>query len=108
MFTKLINSIKDSVNRTSNQPEKDSTKDDKLRRASASDAVVHDTMLSHHPNSHSTSILEELHKASTMSDPIGIKDSSHKQRRRSNTTFGISTIECDDYVQKDLISSSWS
>ncbi|EIE82279.1 hypothetical protein RO3G_06984 [Rhizopus delemar RA 99-880] len=38
-------------------------------------------------------------------EPIPIRKNN---RRSSATVFGISNVTFDDYVQKDLVSSSWS
>ncbi|OAD00310.1 hypothetical protein MUCCIDRAFT_157021 [Mucor lusitanicus CBS 277.49] len=57
-----------------------------------------------------------LGRHNSISEPIPIGGAAvassaggaNEKRRRSSTLFGISNVTYDDYVQKDLISSSWS
>ncbi|KAL9541423.1 hypothetical protein MBANPS3_009130 [Mucor bainieri] len=57
-----------------------------------------------------------LGRNNSISEPIPIGGAAvassaggaNEKRRRSSTLFGISNVTYDDYVQKDLISSSWS
>ncbi|KAI7854069.1 hypothetical protein BDC45DRAFT_535942 [Circinella umbellata] len=45
--------------------------------------------------------------AQNVNRKMSVTEAIPVQRRRS-TLFGISNVSADDYIQKDLISSSWS
>ncbi|KAI7872063.1 hypothetical protein BDF14DRAFT_1755939 [Spinellus fusiger] len=44
----------------------------------------------------------------SVTEAIGIHSSNNRARRGSTALFGISTVSADDFMQKDLVSSSWS
>jgi hypothetical protein len=105
MFNKIINTIYDSFAHPSakskeNQQQNQSSESSDQRRFSSVSAQQPDIPSLLNQNSEAP-----LRRAST-SQVIPIGKSNTTRRRTS--IFGISNKSCDDYVQKDLISSSWS
>ncbi|KAI9469674.1 MAG: hypothetical protein EXX96DRAFT_587045 [Benjaminiella poitrasii] len=146
MFTKIINTIRDTINRTSNsnngrtattttingkQVEQPCTVDndpDSRRRCSITEELENNSTVDNHSIASSRfstatsssppppphSLLPPI-RNNSISGPIPIISNNsnnqlndHRRRRRSSTLFGISNIAYDDYMQKDLISNSWS
>ncbi|KAI8635719.1 hypothetical protein BD408DRAFT_427282 [Parasitella parasitica] len=125
MFSRIINTIRENISRNPNNSNRSNTNNsnNKLsseseysssdsRRPSVTEELQNDdrSMLSKFSTSHSM----PLGRNNSISEPIPIGTSAtsvsgaNKKRHRSSTLFGISNVTYDDYVQKDLISSSWS
>ncbi|KAI9494323.1 hypothetical protein BDB00DRAFT_818726 [Zychaea mexicana] len=51
--------------------------------------------------------MDEVANNGTVGRKMSVTEAIPVRRRRS-TLFGISNVSADDYIQKDLISSSWS
>ncbi|KAI9335409.1 hypothetical protein BD770DRAFT_402100 [Pilaira anomala] len=117
MFTKLFNSIRDSITRGPNQvtgndtvQENNSSPDFHRRPSVAEEIQNNDThsVFSSGSQSLPSDQLGRNHSIS-VSKPIAINDNKMGGKpRRESTLFGISNVTADDYVQKDLISNSWS
>jgi hypothetical protein len=115
MFTRFLNSIRDSMNRgptnrttnsnTNRHPDHNSNEfNDSLRRPSVTEELQsNDT----HNLFADTSRLGRNNSIAA-SEPIPINETTFAGSKRRNSIFGISNVTADDYVQKDLISSSWS
>lgn len=122
MFTRLINSIRETIARNPNNrantnnnkhsPDHYSSSEysSDSRRPSVTDELQHidkHSLFANNPNS-----LGRSNSIATTPIPIDSSNTANtdinERRRRSSTLFGISDVTYDDYVQKDLISSSWS
>ncbi|SAL97683.1 hypothetical protein [Absidia glauca] len=60
-----------------------------------------------HRNTHRQRMKEDKRPSSVDQDDVVFPQDSDTTRRRSSL-FGYSTNAADDYMQKDLLSSSWS
>ncbi|KAL9559273.1 hypothetical protein PS6_000854 [Mucor atramentarius] len=113
MFTRILNTIRESISKNPNNSNRTNTTSSTNRHSSESEYSASD--------SRRASITEELQndnhsRNNSISEPIPIGGAAvassaggaNEKRRRSSTLFGISNVTYDDYVQKDLISSSWS
>ncbi|KAI8139430.1 hypothetical protein BJV82DRAFT_627211 [Fennellomyces sp. T-0311] len=90
MFSNIVNNIRDKF---TNKERKSSVDDEHL---------LHKTLSTPSSPMPRSSVDEQrMHRKLSVPDAIPV------QRRRS-TLFGISNVSADDYMQKDLISSSWS
>ncbi|KAI8080408.1 hypothetical protein BDF21DRAFT_418969 [Thamnidium elegans] len=120
MFTKLLNSIRDSITRGSDNSTSDNNNNtekqennsnaDIRRRPSVTGEIIQNND-THNVFSAQPLPAERLGRnhSISVSRPIAINDSKVGGKpRRDSTLFGISNVTADDYVQKDLISSSWS
>lgn len=121
MFTKLFNSIRDSItrgpdnstsdnNNNAKQEKNSNTDTDIRRRPSVTEEIYqnNDTRSVFSTQPLPADRLGRNHSIS-VSGPIAINDNKVGGKpRRDSTLFGISNVTADDYVQKDLISSSWS
>jgi hypothetical protein len=118
MFTRLINSIRETIARNPNNRANNNNKHSEhyssseyssdSRRPSVTEELQN--VDKHGLFSNNTNALGRSNTIATTS-PISIDSSApeiNEKRRRSSTLFGISNVTYDDYVQKDLISSSWS
>lgn len=113
MFARLYNSIREIVNRdtehTANKKHSEAPPNEYIdsgRRSSVTEELQkHDT---HNMFSSDHTGATDLNRSNSVGSagPMNIRDPM--SRRRSSTVFNISNITADDYVQKDLISSSWS
>ncbi|CAO3675313.1 hypothetical protein G6F70_008241 [Rhizopus microsporus] len=100
MFTRVLNAIRDNITKPltrhqsakqqSQQQPQEASISDYERRPSVTEEC--DSLLTRFTSQNTT-------------EPIPI---ASQKRRRSSTVFGISNVTFDDYVQKDLVSSSWS
>ncbi|CAO3638007.1 unnamed protein product [Mucor hiemalis] len=116
MFARLYNSIREIVNREPERTTNNSNKHseippgeyvDSARRSSVTEELQkHDTHNMFSNNHTAANGLNRSNSVASAAAPISINDPA--SRRRSSTIFNISNITADDYVQKDLISSSWS
>lgn len=116
MFSRLLSSIKESINRSGNgqNKQRDNTSEyiNESQRLSVSEKSNFDnsSILSKFSTTQSISILPT--KSTT--EPIPIVGSvtstatGMSVNERRGSLFGISNVAYDDYVQKDLISTSWS
>lgn len=127
MFTRILNTIRESISKNPNNSNRTNTNSNTNRHSSESEYSASDSrrpsiteelqndnhsMLSKFSASQST----PLGRNNSISEPIPIGGAAvassaggaNEKRRRSSTLFGISNVTYDDYVQKDLISSSWS
>ncbi|KAI8062076.1 hypothetical protein BC940DRAFT_309474 [Gongronella butleri] len=95
MFSKIIESLRT----TNNPPGNPKPSDIPERRASLDETGEH----------HAHYALSKVASTGSMpsSQPITIENSDAPRRRRSSL-FGYSKNAADDYMQKDLISGSWS
>ncbi|KAI7873188.1 uncharacterized protein EV154DRAFT_431129 [Mucor mucedo] len=97
MFTKLFNTIRDTLSRETvdNNNKKEREQASVARRPSITEELqnndTHSVFSDHAPSS---------------AKMLGRNNSISPQR--GTTLFGISKDTADDFVQKDLISSSWS
>ncbi|KAI7898642.1 uncharacterized protein BX663DRAFT_524239 [Cokeromyces recurvatus] len=109
MFTKIINNIRDTFNRTSSSNKQKPSNNTELRRCSITEELENNgSTMDNHSTTPSVVLLTPKRNHS-ISGPIPIRNNdANNERRRSSTLFGISNVSYDDYVQKDLISSSWS
>ncbi|KAI8341609.1 hypothetical protein EDC96DRAFT_522601 [Choanephora cucurbitarum] len=92
MLTRLLNLIRDTINRPNNRNTSNNKHTDS-RRPSV------------------TETCDEIAPHTFSTEPIPIVGSSApntNHARRRSSLFGISNVTYDDYVQKDLVSSSWS
>ena len=97
MLTRLLNSIRETINRPNNRNTSNNKHTDSRRPS------VTETCDETAPHTFSTT--------PAMPEPIPIVGSaptSTDHARRRSSLFGISNVTYDDYVQKDLVSSSWS
>ncbi|CAO3684778.1 unnamed protein product [Rhizopus stolonifer] len=90
----IFNSIRDNVGKSHGHPTakhktQDSTSECSERRPSVTEEC--------------NNAISRLSTQTAPPEPIPIAN-----KRRRATVFGISNVACDDYVQKDLVSSSWS
>lgn len=129
MFTRFLNSIRESIargggpnNRSMNNNNNGAAaaehhagseySTDLRRRSSVTEELEHNDTHSMFSTSQSLPVnrlgRNNSIAVSTLSEPIPIETTASGKRRRSSTVFGISNVTADDYVQKDLISSSWS
>lgn len=116
MFTKLFNSIRETISRETiidnhnKQDQKIGEQTNAQRRPSVTDAIQNNDTHSIFSTDQSTSNKNlGRNNSISVSEPISINDSKAGGKpRRAPTLFGISNDTADDYVQKDLISSSWS
>jgi hypothetical protein len=121
MFTRLFNTIRDTIARGPNRTVNNNNKqlehssseysDINSRRPSVTEELQNNDTHSMFSTSQSLPVnrIGRNSSVSTNAEPISINDSTFDgKRRRSSTLFGISNVTADDYVQKDLISSSWS
>lgn len=105
MFTRIVGNIRDRFNKEDNKRDSPPKINLTLERTVSSPAG----------SLHSTTPLSAAEPAAEVdedeilckrraseSEVIGI------QQRRRSTLFGYSQVSADDYMQKDLISSSWS
>ncbi|KAG1042743.1 hypothetical protein G6F43_011824 [Rhizopus delemar] len=94
MFTRIFHSIRDNMGkstlRQTTKHDPPSISDCSERRPSVTEEC--------------DSVLTRF-TTQTAPEPIPIRKNN---RRSSATVFGISNVTFDDYVQKDLVSSSWS
>ncbi|KAI9269908.1 hypothetical protein BY458DRAFT_510246 [Sporodiniella umbellata] len=91
MFTRIFNSIRENGAKNPKTPTKHSTEEPSGydRRPSVTEECEH--------------AMSRYTSTSPPTEPIPINN-----RGRRATVFGISNVAFDDYVQKDLVSSSWS
>ncbi|CAO3639769.1 unnamed protein product [Mucor fragilis] len=130
MFTRILNTIRESItkNPNSNRTNTNSNTNSNTNRHSseseysASDSrrpsIAEELQNDNHSmlSKFSASQSMPLGRNNSISEPIPIGGAAvassaggaNEKRRRSSTLFGISNVTYDDYVQKDLISSSWS
>ncbi|KAI8376569.1 uncharacterized protein BYT42DRAFT_575107 [Radiomyces spectabilis] len=98
MFSRVISSVRDHFMKPIRDPA--DMNDDTRRRSSVDEgdslSRLHTTQSM--PAERRTSVVEAI--------PMSNNDGSSVRRRA--TIFGISRNSADDYIQKDLISSSWS
>lgn len=115
MFTKLFNTIRETIARETvdNNNKKEHILGEHAnatRRPSVADEIQNNDR--HNMFSTSQSLPAKMlgrNNSISVSEPISINDSTAGGKpRRGSTLFGISNDTADDYVQKDLISSSWS
>lgn len=104
MFTRFINSIRETVSNNkhnNNATTKESTSSIESRRPSVTDEL--EKLRSNEP-------LNNLNRSNSVSQPIPIRPTmeNNSNNKRRSSLFGISNVSYDDYVQKDLVSSSWS
>lgn len=96
MFTRIFNSLRENIAKSNHRQPTTKHEDPS-------------SPLSDMSSERRPSVTEEcdsvLSKFTTQTAPVPIKNNG---RRRSSTVFGISNVTFDDYVQKDLVSSSWS
>lgn len=119
MFNRLINSIRETIARNPNNRANNNNKNSDhyssseyssdSRRPSVTDETQN--IDKHSVFSNNTNYLGRSNSIATTS-PIAIDNttntSSDVNEKRRRSLFGISNVTYDDYVQKDLISSSWS
>lgn len=110
MFSRFVNSIRDTINRTNTTNTNKQIKDQKHA----------DNTSDYSAESRRPSVTEEIMKkcdslpsnnvvrSNSVSEPVNIRPGAPTNGRRRSSLFGISNVTYDDYVQKDLISSSWS
>ena len=116
MFTRLLNSIRDSIARSpNNHPTNNDSTDNKSReQGSYSSEIGRRPSITDELNNENTRTMfteNALGRNNSISfpEPIPINEVAIPgSKRRNSTIFGISNVNADDYVQKDLISSSWS
>ncbi|KAI9269783.1 hypothetical protein BY458DRAFT_510425 [Sporodiniella umbellata] len=94
MFTRIFNSIKENAERSSQQDSRHGSFD-------GSSSICSERR---------PSVVEECdHVLTRFSSQMSSEARPiTKGRRGSMSVFGISNVAFDDYVQKDLVSSSWS
>ncbi|KAG2195694.1 hypothetical protein INT47_012915 [Mucor saturninus] len=112
MFTKLFNTIRDTLSRETvdNNNKKEREQASVARRPSITEELqnndTHSVFSDHAPSS---AKMLGRNNSISVSEPISINDSAAGGKpQRGATLFGISKDTADDFVQKDLISSSWS
>ena len=120
MFSSIVSNIRDKFTANKNKPLTNNVPD--IRKSSvdhsSEDGSIDDGHLREpqQPLSRTTSSpSSSLHRprssmdeaAHNMNRKMSVTEAIPVQRRRS-TLFGISNVSADDYIQKDLISSSWS
>jgi hypothetical protein len=126
MFSRLLNSIRESITRggsnnrqvvnDSNKTGEHSSTSEYTYTGSRRPSVVEELQNNDTHSMFSTSQSLPANRVgrnnsiavSVISEPIPIDESASKRHRRRNSVFGISNVTADDYVQKDLVSSSWS
>lgn len=124
MFTRILNTIRETIsknpnnNRTnvSSNSNKHSAESEYSSSDSRRPSITEELQNDNHSmlSKFSTSQSMPLGRNNSISEPIPIgaaassTSGANEKRRRSSTLFGISNVTYDDYVQKDLISSSWS
>lgn len=115
MFTKLFNTIRETISREtldSNRKKERTVEEhgNAARRPSITEEIQNnDTLGMFSDNQSSATKMLGRNNSISVSEPISINDSAAGGKpRRGSTLFGISNDIADDYVQKDLISSSWS
>ncbi|KAI8372472.1 hypothetical protein BD560DRAFT_395049 [Blakeslea trispora] len=110
MLTRIFNSIRETINRSGNR----NTPNNNNNKHTASDSrrpSVTETCDEIAPHTFSTQESMPQPMPQSMPEPITIVGSaptSSNHARRRSSLFGISNVTYDDYVQKDLVSSSWS
>ncbi|CEP15787.1 hypothetical protein [Parasitella parasitica] len=125
MFTRIINTIRESISKNPNSNKCSSANNNNNKLSSESEysssgsrrpSITEEFQNDNHSmlSKFSTSQPMPLGRNNSISEPIAIGTpatlvpGANEKRRRSSTLFGISNVTYDDYVQKDLISSSWS
>lgn len=124
MFTRILNTIRETISKNPNNNRtnvnSNSNKHSAESEYSSSDSrrpsITEELQNDNHSmlSKFSTSQSMPLGRNNSISEPIPINatasstSGANEKRRRSSTLFGISNVTYDDYVQKDLISSSWS
>lgn len=122
MFTKLFNTIRDTLSRetvdnsNNNSKKKEQGQDglaSTVRRPSITEELqnndTHSVFSDYHAEQTSANKMIGRNNSISVSEPISINDrKAGGKPQRGTTLFGISKDTADDYVQKDLISSSWS
>ncbi|KAI9244670.1 hypothetical protein BDA99DRAFT_566130 [Phascolomyces articulosus] len=125
MFSSIVNNIRDKFAANKNKPPPSSNTIPDVRKSSVDHSSgdeedhlhPHQQLLSRTISSPSTS----LHRPRTSMDEAAAEANNNNSGigrkmsvteaipvRRRSTLFGISNVSADDYIQKDLISSSWS
>ncbi|GAN04612.1 hypothetical protein MAM1_0068c04073 [Mucor ambiguus] len=127
MFTRILNTIRESITKNPNSSNRTNANSNTNRHSSESEysasesrrpSITEELQNDNHSmlSKFSTSQSMPLGRSNSISEPISIGGAAvassdggaNEKRRRSSTLFGISNVTYDDYVQKDLISSSWS
>ncbi|KAK4512163.1 uncharacterized protein ATC70_013406 [Mucor velutinosus] len=127
MFTRILNTIRESITKNPNNNNRASASSNNNRHSSESEYSASDSRrpsIAEELQNDNHSMLSKfsaspsmpLGRNNSISEPIPIGSTAvasstggaNEKRRRSSTLFGISNVTYDDYVQKDLISSSWS
>ncbi|KAL0094779.1 hypothetical protein J3Q64DRAFT_1715837 [Phycomyces blakesleeanus] len=101
MFSRIITSIRDQISK----PHPDTTKGPSAQQKNSD---VEDENGVHLTRSHSLQPTALEARRPSVTEAIGIQNVDSRGRRRSSTVFGISKVSVDDFMQKDLVSSSWS
>lgn len=124
MFSRLLVSIRESITRTSNGRAGSNRNTDyssdfscDSRRPSVSEELLHNnaddnSVLSKFSTNQSVPV-RIMERNKSVTEPIPIVGSVASATTgvnggRRGSLFGISNVTYDDYVQKDLISTSWS
>ncbi|KAI9028265.1 hypothetical protein CLU79DRAFT_738504 [Phycomyces nitens] len=99
MFSRIITSIRDQINKPHSESPNATQKNH---------SETEDENEVHLSRSHSIQPTPLEARRPSVTEAIGIQNTDSRGRRRSNTVFGISKVSVDDFMQKDLVSSSWS
>lgn len=95
MFNRLFESIRTHINTAKSDTEQDGTRHDST---SSGNARLRKTM--------STPV--SIGQQHTYSQHLQPPEPMNIRARRKSSIFGLSQVSADDYMQKDLLSSSWS
>lgn len=113
MFARLYNSIREIVNRdtehTTNKKHLEVPPNEHIdsgRRSSVTEELQKQDTHNMFAGDHTGATALDRRNSVGSAGPMDIRNPM--SRRRSSSIFNISNITADDYVQKDLISSSWS
>ncbi|KAI8090198.1 uncharacterized protein B0P05DRAFT_529738 [Gilbertella persicaria] len=108
MFTRLINTIREAVSKSPNNRNQ-ASKHSSEHPSSEYSADSRRPSVTENCNDDVLSKFSQPNNS--ISEPIVIGSTANTgaaTTRRRSSLFGISNVAYDDYVQKDLISSSWS
>lgn len=114
MLTRILNSIRDSISRGPSRTNNNNNRHPDHPSSEYSDSARRPSVTEELQNSETHNLFADNNRLGrsnsiAVSEPMPINESTFPgPKRRNSTLFGISNVTADDYVQKDLISSSWS